>query len=568
MLKKPESYLLNACQRRFHLAAFFFSLSLWVTLLTAPSLQAEEAGGDAAEAGNTPVAEANLEPSSDKQLDERRPKDEQVQDDAHHRTNATCLDEDYGPLIDLRREFGRIRRGEVAGLSLPDYRIDGWEETRRATIAAFNRGHYKQATRLAKSLREDAREMLGKSHLGHAIATEIQAIVEDSFDATGSHAIPFREAAETYKKIYGDRHPAYAGCLAKLGRNLAQAGRIDEAIKEVERARGIQEAFYQGPHLGIAETLAAKAYIHATAHNSVDGLSVADECSRMYELTGHTRSVAYAWHLVTIANLYSNSGEHEQALQSILRAEKMFRNSLHQDDPRQLLIQISVANLHRRRGNNELAYELFKDLAPELHRAFGKTTSHYVTVLNNASYAAESIGKDDEAEQLLAHVCQLLKGAGGDSSPLYISTRLNYGMFCARSGRFERAEESFIEVIRLAENLGMTKNQMYGLSVSMLARTRFEGDRKAHDEMSIEREMIEGRQIIEKSSGKWNHFYVTATLNLAEFRLERGQTAVGLELLDEAIQVAEACYGKGHSKVKHLQKKRSEFQLKASTASE
>jgi len=548
MLKKPESYRLNACQRRFHLAAFFFSLSLWLTLLTAPSLLAEEPGGDAAGAGKSPAA--NSEPSSEGQS-----KDKQVQDDAHHRTNATCLNENYGPLIDLRREFGRIRRGEVAGLSLPDYRIDGWEETRRAAIEACNQGDYKQAARLAKSLRIDARSMLGRKHLGYAISTEIElnipnVIRKNSTAEYHDHLV----VALIYRLYYGKQHPVYAACLTAIGMFLANSSDVEKSLKALDEAREIQEAYYAGPHAKTAHTFGVIAYAHGMAGRTEEAIQASKQCEELFKASQETLDVVHALDLDTYSIALIRHGRLMEAEELLDRVDRILQQVTHEKDPRRSAARISRAILYRYSADHMKTYEYQKTLLAEIQASYGRESPLYLDVLGYLCDSADKVGHADQArkyhEELLGNIAQF----GGVNTLRYTIAVYNLGIHFLAHDNLAEAEKHVEMALDQLNDRNSYEHPIYGEAIGVLGFIKMkQGDLVAAEEL-----LTKCVEISRERGRLQSSTYLCAKRELGELRIRQGRVSAGLELLDEAIAIEEAISGQNHPNVKELRDRREQ----------
>jgi len=526
-------------------------------LLPALPLMAEEAVGDAAEAGKSPAA--NSEPSSDKQLGERRPTNEHVQDDAHHRTNATCLDEDYGPLIDLRREFERIRRGEVEGLSLPDYRIDGWEETRRATIAAFNQGQYKEAIRLAESLRIDARSMLGKKHLGYAISTEIRATISGILDEYPSARHDnILEALEIYRKQYGRKHPACAACLVKLGKVLARGTRFKESLKVLGEAREIQEAYYAGPHAKTAHTLGVISYAYAMAGRTEEAIQASKQCEELFKASQETLDVVHAFDLNTYSIALIRHGRLMEAEGLLDRVDRILQQVTHEKDPRRSAARISRAILYTYRADHIKTYEYQKALLAEIQASYGRESPLYLDVLSYLCGSADKAGHADQArkyhEELLGHIARVY----GENTLRYTIAVHNFGIHFLTHDNPGEAEKHVETALDLVKNRNFYEHPIYGKAIGSLGSIKLEqGDLKAAEEL-----LTKCVDISRERGRLQSSTHVYAKRELGELRIRQGRVSAGLELLDEAIAIQEAISGQDHPNVKELRTRREQVAAK------
>jgi serine/threonine protein kinase/Tfp pilus assembly protein PilF len=207
-----------------------------------------------------------------------------------------------------------------------------------------------------------------------------------------------REALESRKKLYGERHTEVAAALAALGDALQEQGMLEEAEVQLNAALAMQRDLLGATAVQIAPTLR---YLGRLADQK--GLTAAaerfyEESIALYRKHNMDRQPEAASVMNDLAGLYLQRSDYNRAAQLYRAALDIDRLALGQDHP-QVAIHI-------------------QSLALTLHRQ----------------------GKLDEAEPLYVQSVDLMQRVLGERHPTTLDTMANYGNFLRRRGQYARAE--------------------------------------------------------------------------------------------------------------------------------
>jgi serine/threonine-protein kinase len=207
-----------------------------------------------------------------------------------------------------------------------------------------------------------------------------------------------REALESRKKLYGERHAEVAAALASLGDTLQEQGMLDEAEVQLKAALAMQRDLLGPAAVEIAPTLR---YLGRLADQK--GLTAAaeklyEDSIAVYRQHSMDRRPEAASVMNDLAGLYLQRSDYSRAAQLYRTALDIDRLALGQDHP-QVAIHI-------------------QSLALTLHRQ----------------------GKLDEAEPLYVQSVELMQRVLGERHPSTLDTLANYGNFLRRRGDYPRAE--------------------------------------------------------------------------------------------------------------------------------
>ncbi|REJ90758.1 MAG: tetratricopeptide repeat protein [Planctomycetota bacterium] len=475
----------------------------------------------------------------------------EADEDAHHRSNASCLDEDYGPLVDLQQEFEQIRNGEHRSSFVRDYQVDSWEAKRVACIEAFNGGEYERAIEVAASLREEAESTFGDQHLAYAIATEIGAKIKDIVDEVRiGQSKEYRIAGKIYLRQYGEDHPTPIACLASMGKNLAQESSIDQGIKTLRFARVVQEQYYGAPHFKTAQTLYGLAYAYEMADRTQEALELVRQSVEVFAETNSTETVEYAEALALQSLLLTRSGRHDEALSTLDRSDEILNRVTHTKDPRRTTARLIRGLVHKRTGtNDERAYEYFTELIGDIEDQYGRESARFLDTLGVLCGLAEDVGNLEEARQHHERLCELTRRVEKGGALRYAHAVFNFAMYCNRDKDLDEAERLLKKVLDVTENESeYRRHPLHAATVAALGAISVRKGDLATGELLL----LESRELTMRISGKQGsgHWFVAEALG--RLRLKQGREAEGLRLLEEAIESLEAYHGATHPEVVEL----------------
>ena len=214
-----------------------------------------------------------------------------------------------------------------------------------------------------------------------------------------------REALESRRKLFGDRHPEVALALAGLGDALREQGQFAEAEKNLTAALDMQRSVLGERAVENAPTLMSLGHL-------AEQRGALDSAERSYE----------------------------QAL-DIYRQHRMLQRS------EAASVFNDLAGLALQRGQYERAAQLYKTALDIDRTALGQDHPQVAMHIQNLALTLHRQGKLAEAGPLYAESLELLQRVLGDRHPHTLDSLANYGNFLRRSGDLPRAEAVLRDVL-------------------------------------------------------------------------------------------------------------------------
>ncbi|HTS61030.1 MAG TPA: serine/threonine-protein kinase [Candidatus Acidoferrales bacterium] len=234
-----------------------------------------------------------------------------------------------------------------------------------------------------------------------AVRHDLARLVAES--RSGAEGVPLlRESLNTYRRIYGMRHPLVAQCLEDLGRALPPGG---EKRSAVEEALAMRRSLFGDVHLDVARSLGALGALH------------------------------YGENQLGLA---------EQELKQALR---ILQQVAPEEHPATLLTLSDLADVLEAAARYREAEPILRELLEKKRRVYGPESVPVAVASDRLAVTFAHLGRLAEAEHALrAAYAQLVRLLG----PVHIevaSTARNIARTCVLQGRNAEAEPWFREGI-------------------------------------------------------------------------------------------------------------------------
>lgn len=307
-------------------------------------------------------------------------------------------------------------------------------------------GYYRQSLELKRQALGDNDLLVAESRNNLAQALQLLEQFDDAEAA-------FRESLAVFRRELGD-DPEVAMVIGNLGVLLAETGRAEEAEDALREALEIDLRHYQPDHRAIAQDR--------------DNLAWALRLQRDYDAAEAEYLEALAIrrqrygerHLETIesisnlANLYSDSGRYEQAVEPLRTVNARLGETLPADHPYHSQGRINLAVVLVETGNRAEAETLLREAADMRRDAVGENSLAVADAEVRLGSLLVDQERHDEAGTLLTRVLSTLRDHHGDR-PNYVSrTLFELGKVHRATGNCAEAEPMLRESLALGKATG------------------------------------------------------------------------------------------------------------------
>ncbi len=255
-------------------------------------------------------------------------------------------------------------------------------------------------------------------------------------DAKYAKALPLaREAADLHRELLGEKHPAYARCLATIGRLQHDLRRDDEAAATLQSAGAILRESLGEEHPQYATHLMYVVSIHSRQGDLDGAIELQRRVVQIVRATLGERDRDYEFALRQLERLLEPAADEAEAVAELDKARRLFveladvRSRLRSPDHWSTVeASLSVQRVDHLAKFSDEQWNRLVDAIDEIERANALAREHK---LHEALAAAEKAS---------AEVGRLM----GQTHQDFASTCATVGILCRKLGNFARAEAELL----------------------------------------------------------------------------------------------------------------------------
>jgi eukaryotic-like serine/threonine-protein kinase len=303
-----------------------------------------------------------------------------------------------------------------------------------------------------------------------------------------------KEALESRRNLFGEKHPEVALAMAGLGDALREQGQFAEAEKNLEAALSMQRDTLGPRAVDLAPTLMSLGHLS-------EQRGALDAAERFYE----------------------------QAL-DIYRQHQMLQRSEAGS------VFNDLAGLALQRGQYDRAAQLYKTALDIDRTALGQDHPQVAMHIQNLALTLHRQGRLAEAAPLYVESLQLLQRVLGERHPHTLDALANYGNFLRRNGELARAETVLRDVLERNRAARGPRHVYVGHDHVNLGHVLLDANRAP----AAEQEYRAALEIYRESLPDQHSFVAAALSGLGRAELQQGQAKAAEETLRKAVAMGSA----------------------------
>ena len=334
---------------------------------------------------------------------------------------------------------------------------------------------------------------------------EIRSLEKDA--AAGRYTVKLSElraaTADDSTALAREQELRQASLLDVEAWNLAQAGKLDEALPPAERALALREKVLGAEHADVATALK------------------------------------------TLADLRKNKGEYDRAESLYQRALAIRENALGAEHPNVASTLSALADVYYFKNDLNRAEALYQRALAIVEKTVGREHSNAVLILNNLASVYTQQGDYAKAETLQQRVLALLEKLLGAEHPAVATALNNLATINENIGNYPKAESLLRRALAMREKtLGAEHSDVAGTLNNLAYLYDLTGE-YAKSEQLYNRALA----IKEKRLGANHPDVATALANLGSLHQKKGDYAQAESLFGRALTVREQAFGANHPDV-------------------
>ncbi|MEX2232769.1 MAG: CHAT domain-containing tetratricopeptide repeat protein [Cyclobacteriaceae bacterium] len=241
---------------------------------------------------------------------------------------------------------------------------------------------------------------------------------------------------------------------------------------------------------------------------------------------------AYISALETQARLYGIKGLFDEAESALGRSRKMISKSEVPID--ELSTARELSTLFIQLGKYSETDKLLNNLITEYEELFGKNTLRLIDPLVDKGRILLAKGDYTEADRIARRANEIAIGIYGEKSTKSAPTQKLLGDLNYTLGDYDKAEENITKAIVSQENQFGRSHIEVAKSVSQLALIKFH---KGDNKNTVEKLMVEARDIMEKKLGNENPQYAEILKNVAVLYISQAKYDIAFSALTRAESI-------------------------------
>ena len=266
-----------------------------------------------------------------------------------------------------------------------------------------------------------------------------------------------------------DEDDGYVQKVMLLSKQLAHAGRLNEAIRWGQKAVATTQRLHGTLHADHAQALSDLAGCHSRAGNYTEALRLGQEAMRIREQISGISSLEYAQSLNNVARYHSYLGNYIEAVRLGRKAMET-RGALLGEESAEYAQSVSnLAGYYSRLGDYTEAIKLGEKALHIRGKVLGTESEDYAQSLNNLAKYHYFTNNYPEAIRLERQALLLRERLLGKHHPDYATALSNLADYYLKTGDYDKAMEYGEEAMGIRLDIFGKDHPEYAESVSNMA---------------------------------------------------------------------------------------------------
>ncbi|HCX24324.1 MAG: hypothetical protein CMB80_13570 [Flammeovirgaceae bacterium] len=332
----------------------------------------------------------------------------------------------------------------------------------------------------------------------------------------------------------------YVQALESMSDLMLREGNLQEASDYIDKGLTIAEEIALGDKMYTLFNQQAKVYISEAKYSKAK--EIAEKSYSQVEQLFGAAAVQTAYVRNTLAGIYTQLGQYDDAEQHYLAILPVFRKSFGESHPEYATVAANYSSLLQLKGSFYTA-EYYLKIAEEIKRkAYGEENLDYLTTYENLALLYLNTARYTESSAILQNILSLKIRLLESSDPLVAYTYMNLGIVKKQLAEYADAEEFLKSAVSIYEKSYGKGHVYYASAVNNLALLYQKMGNLEASKPLFEQAMV----IYEKQIGQMSPDYATALENLATLYQLEGDLVKAKSLLEEALLIDEQILGVDH----------------------
>ena len=276
-------------------------------------------------------------------------------------------------------------------------------------------------------------------------------------------------ANELSKVRESDEDDDFTQKVMLLSKQLAHAGRLNEAIRWGQKAVASTQRLHGTLHTDHAQALSDLAGCHSRAGNYTEALRLGQEAMRIREQITGTESLEYAQSLNNVARYQSYLGNYIDAVSMGRKAMDIRGALLGQESAEYAQSVSNLAGYYSRLGDYTEAIKLGEKALHIRGKVLGTESEEYAQSLNNLAKYQYFTNNYPEAIRLEQQALLLRERLLGKHHPDYATALSNLADYYLKTGDYAKAMDYGKEAMQIRFDIFGKDHPEYAESVSNMA---------------------------------------------------------------------------------------------------
>ncbi len=408
-------------------------------------------------------------------------------------------------------------------------------------LALYEKGDFGAAKKLAESVAEVRKQLLGDQHPDYAASQANVAMLTMRMGDLALAEKMYNEVLRIQRETIGERHPDYMTSLGNLGWIACKLNDYARAESLFEQALTLQKKTGRERHPEFANALSNLGTVYRLTSDYAKAEPLLLEASQiMMQATGE-QSAPYAISLQSLAALYQAKGEYRRAELTMIQTLKIQKEALginHVDYATSLGI---LAEICQNRNDYVRAEPLLKDALRIQKAIMGTEHAEYASTLVNLALLYQAKGEFARAKSLFEEAKGIFKQVYGESHEFYAKSLRHLASVDLALGNYDQAERQLSQALEILGRNSDEGTPAYAMGLDAMATLNRERGQLKQAE-ALYQQALEIRS-------KYPHRredHATSLGNLAALYDALGDYARAEPLLFEAITIRKSLNGENH----------------------
>ena len=379
-------------------------------------------------------------------------------------------------LADAYRVQGSITKaGQVTDAALAAAR-EILDEQSEVYVLALNdsavQKHYEQQIEEARSLYEQAVEIADRSNISADLHSTCLANLANLLSR---HFMEFAPATKLFRralKLLADDPTAAAtlhSIMALLASHHNESGNHEEAVDLLQRVLDFRRSNYGSESESVAETLSLLAHQFAQLGEYASALPCLSEARRIFVIKAALTDWRYAKVCERLSGIHHRLRNYSVAEEMGREADKINSKLLGDDHPFTLYNRRSLAVTLSQLGREDEAEALMAAVLDGLERAFGVHSRDYAQTLHERGTGRSRHGDFNGALTDIRHARELRAKILGTEAYDYAITLNSEAQILGQMGEHDDAVRLLRQATETLEELGTSKHTTFSIVLHNLA---------------------------------------------------------------------------------------------------